>query len=420
MIYPFSGGYWPRLHESEKFNGLMGLTGPMGPMATSREARRPERKGLSFGSSPLGTNDDLYGMANHLARSRSPPSRSLGTDLRIGIGRGLAAFLGAFSLLNLAGDARHPGFDANLWWIDLRPLPDVAARAVLAAAGVLLVAYAIRPACRRWRHRATAVTMVVLLVWAVFNAVSFHLLVARGAIASGWPVAFSWLVAVALALIAVALRGPLCLVPARSSLPQRGILILTVGLCLLGFPLAQMACFGLTDYRRPADAAVVFGARVYANGQPSLALADRVRTGCRLYLDGFVDTIIFSGGPGDGATHETEAMRQLALRLGVPAGAILIDARGVSTEATARHTSDMFAARGITRVLAVSHFYHLPRIKLTYQRYGWAVYTVPARQSRILARLPQYMVREIAALWVYHLRPLMQPAGAGVPKATCR
>ena len=32
--------------------------------------------------------------------------------------------------------------------------------------------------------------------------------------------------------------------------------------CTLCFPLAQMFCFGKTDYRRPADAVVVLGARI--------------------------------------------------------------------------------------------------------------------------------------------------------------
>ena len=43
-----------------------------------------------------------------------------------------------------------------------------------------------------------------------------------------------------------------------------------------------MLCFGMTDYRRGADAAVVFGCLAYANGQPSLPLADRVRTAVEL------------------------------------------------------------------------------------------------------------------------------------------
>ncbi len=59
------------------------------------------------------------------------------------------------------------------------------------------------------------------------------------------------------------------------------------------------------------------------------------------------------------------------------------------------------------RVLAVSHAYHLPRVKLAYRRQGWDVYTVPARETRTLRQMPFLTVREVAALWAYYFRPLM-------------
>ncbi|MBI3919782.1 MAG: YdcF family protein [Armatimonadetes bacterium] len=182
---------------------------------------------------------------------------------------------------------------------------------------------------------------------------------------------------------------------------------LTGALCMVGFPLAQIYCFGKTDYRRPADAVVVFGARAFKNGHCSRALRDRVRTGCQLYLDGLAHTLIFSGGPGDGAITEPEAMRRYALRLGVPDKDILLDPEGLDTEATAKNTCLLFTEHNLRRVMAVSHFYHLPRIKMTYRRHGWDVYTVPAQESRVLVRMPYYMMREVAALWVYYLRPLV-------------
>ncbi len=58
------------------------------------------------------------------------------------------------------------------------------------------------------------------------------------------------------------------------------------------------------------------------------------------------------------------------------------------------------------RVIAVSNFYHLPRVKLTYQRAGIDVLTVPAKDTRTMVQLPYNMAREVAALWIYYLRPL--------------
>ena len=39
------------------------------------------------------------------------------------IARGLSLSFGAFTVLSAIATLRDPGFDANLWWIDLRPLP---------------------------------------------------------------------------------------------------------------------------------------------------------------------------------------------------------------------------------------------------------------------------------------------------------
>jgi uncharacterized SAM-binding protein YcdF (DUF218 family) len=99
-------------------------------------------------------------------------------------------------------------------------------------------------------------------------------------------------------------------------------------------------------------------------------------------------------------------MKALALRMGVPEQDILTDAKGVNTRATVQNTEKIFSVLHASRVLVVSHFYHLPRIKMSYQRTGWDVYTVPARESYTLRLMPYFMAREVAALWVYYLRPL--------------
>src|SRR5258706_51852 len=165
-------------------------------------------------------------------------------------------------------------------------------------------------------------------------------------------------------------------------------------------PLAQISLSGAPDYRRKADLIVVFGARAYANGRPSDALADRVRTGAALYRAGFAPRLVFSGGPGEGALDEPAVMARYAESLGVPESAILRDPLGINTESTVRNTA---ALGDRQRVLAVSHFYHLPRIKMTFQRYGMNVYTVPS-ETTVRQGMPFNLVREDVAFWAYYLR----------------
>ena len=135
-----------------------------------------------------------------------------------------------------------------------------------------------------------------------------------------------------------------------------------------------------------------------------------MRTGCQLYRDGFARVLIFSGGPGDAEIHETEAMRRMALSLGVRDEDILLDSSGLNTRATVRNTTAMFERHGLRRILAVSHFYHLPRIKLEYARAGVEVRTVPARESYFLRQTPLSVLREVPALWAYYLKPLLSSA----------
>ena len=107
-----------------------------------------------------------------------------------------------------------------------------------------------------------------------------------------------------------------------------------------------------------------------------------------------------------GSIHETEAMRDLAIRLGIPPERILVDPDGLSTRATVRNTVPLIRRHGFRRILAVSHYYHLPRIKLCFQRAGISVYTVPSQHSIRLPRQSWQLTREVLALWAYYLEPL--------------
>lgn len=334
----------------------------------------------------------------------SPRTPSRWSPWFAGVARGLAFFLGAFSLLNILGDLRTPGFDANLWWIDFRPLPEMAARAVLFIAAIVLLDIAVRPVAGRIGRGLRFGILVILHMLTGLNIQRFLALLNDGVITTRAPLPLSLFIYLAVVIVLVSLI--------RSSVADRthaplASIIGTILVCLVLFPLAQLYCFGLTDYRRPADAIVVLGARVYADGQMSMALQNRVDTGIALYQEKYAPRLVFSGGPGDGAVHETEAMRDAALRAGVPAAAITLDTNGLDTRATVRNTVPIFQRIGARRVIAVSHFWHLPRIKLTYQRAGMDVYTVPADEGDYpLINTPQYMAREVVALWAYYLSPL--------------
>lgn len=336
-------------------------------------------------------------------QSQSSPTGRL-SRLILCPARGVALFLAGFTLLNLGGEQLHRGFDASGWWLDLRGLPPWVSNTLMLIFSFVLLGFACKPAASRMTVRLRALTIVGAILIAARDAIAFHDLLNRNVISSHFPLPFSLLVAAMLLLIVVAMHLP---GPAGStSFRGWGALVASAAFCLVIFPLFQIHCFGWTDYRRPADVAVVFGCKVYPNGNLSAALSDRVRSASGLYREGLVTHLIMSGGPGQGDVHETDAMRDFAVSLGVPRERILTDRLGLSTDETVTHTVPLLKKHGFERVLAVSHYFHLPRIKLTYQRAGVDVFTVPAHQNNRLPNQGFMLVREVAALWAYYARPL--------------
>ena len=245
------------------------------------------------------------------------------------------------------------------------------------------------------------------LILAAVNSATCYDLVSQGILQSRATISFSLFVMGVLAAVVMSLLiGPGPVGHNESPPRMRAAIICGVLGCCIGFPLLQIHCFGKTDYRRKTDAAVVFGCRVYADGSLSPALEDRVRTGVELYQQGLVRVLVMTGGPGSGNIHETQAMRRFAIDNGVPAECVFVDEDGWNTDRSVASTVPMYEKLGITRVLAVSHDFHLPRIKLAYARAGQNVFTVPARQRYRLAARPFLLCRKTVALWAYYLRPL--------------
>jgi SanA protein len=104
--------------------------------------------------------------------------------------------------------------------------------------------------------------------------------------------------------------------------------------------------------------AIVFGAGLRRDGNPTTVLADRVTTAALLYHDGKVDQILMSGSIHGINYNEPLAMKSLALDLGVPAEDILIDTSGSRSLHTCQRAHQVF---GIEHALLISQRFHLPR-----------------------------------------------------------
>jgi vancomycin permeability regulator SanA len=321
--------------------------------------------------------------------------------------QGAAVFLATFTLIGVVAELRGRTLDTSLWWVDLHELPTPVRIAILAAFSLLLYGWVLRRVPGPLVRGAISAGCGLFALVALRDSLAFFDLVATGRIHArvGLPLSlFTMLLLLGMAVLAWRESG---LLSTRSGRRVGGVLV-AAGAWAVAFPLAQMLFFGTTDYRRPADVAVIFGARVYADGRPSPLLADRIRTGVELYRSDLVPLLIVSGGDGADGYNEARVMRDVAVAAGVQPGAIVIDPRGDSTEATVANVTTLIAGRGDlphpARVIAVSQAYHLPRIQLSFANAGLDVLTVPATELTPISEMPLLVAREVPAFWGYYLR----------------
>lgn len=104
--------------------------------------------------------------------------------------------------------------------------------------------------------------------------------------------------------------------------------------------------------------AIVFGAGLWRDGAPTPILQDRVETGANLYFAGKVEKILMTGDNSLVEYNEPEAMRQYALKLGVPDSAIVLDYAGRRTYDSCYRAKEIFRLR---EVILVTQKFHLAR-----------------------------------------------------------
>ena len=301
--------------------------------------------------------------------------------------------LAVFAALNIVLSVVSPRLGCNWLWIGISDRP--------ASGGWFLMLFFAAAVLggRRIKSRLRLAARCVIAVVGAFclrDAFAYYQLIADGTIRSSFPLPLSLVLGVLLVVRALWPPDSAGKPGLWPRLLYAGLAAWAAGLCLL----AQVLAFGATDYSRASDAIVVFGAGVRPDGRPSLALADRTRTGCALLKEGTGRWLVLSGG-GSGLASEPQAMKRIALRMGVPESAIILDERGNNTLATVRNVKELSVRHGWSRLLMVSHDYHLSRISMLSHRAGLAVCTVPARESRPLTLKPYYVQRELVA-WIYY------------------
>ena len=312
--------------------------------------------------------------------------------------RDAGAAVGVFGLINVVGELIRGPFDVLRTFVGVPEFAYPYALPIEALVSAILILQRVTTlAATGWRMTC-AVLLGAIALFSLVDIVTFYQVVNAGRIQTSFPFPSSILVCLFFAALAYDMHAGY----AREVWKWKQVLrfCLVSGIVAGSLPLLLMFTFGPTNYSREADCAVIFGARVWDDGTPSLALADRVDEGIRLHKRGLVRKLVMSGAiDRNNGYSEPEVMKKRSENAGVPAIDILLDEAGVDTSATVRNTAELMKREGFTRALAVSHYYHGPRVKMLFTRAHVRVYTVPATMTRRLMKEPIFIVREILAYY---------------------
>jgi vancomycin permeability regulator SanA len=163
---------------------------------------------------------------------------------------------------------------------------------------------------------------------------------------------------------------------------------------------AGVVAVGSSDTVSDADMVVVPGNTVSADGRPSPRLQARLDAALGLYRDGRARIIFVSGGIGKEGFDEAAVMANYLVGRGVPPAAIVIDSRGLDTNATAVNAAVFMRANGLRTALVATQYFHVPRTCFALERAGVRVVGhVHARHAEW--RDLYSIAREVVALPAY-------------------
>lgn len=118
-------------------------------------------------------------------------------------------------------------------------------------------------------------------------------------------------------------------------------------------------------YLSPQDTLEKSDAIVVVSGGDTNA---RIEKGVNLYRDNWAPKILFSGAAASGDVSNAEAMRNIAIKMGVPESDILIEEKSQTTAENATFSADIIKEEGFKKIILVTSPYHQRRTYDLFQK----------------------------------------------------
>lgn len=165
--------------------------------------------------------------------------------------------------------------------------------------------------------------------------------------------------------------------------------------------------FSKVDQTRRADVAIVLGASAW-DARPSPVFEERIKHSIKLYQQGFVKKIVFTGGKSEGARFsEAYVGRRYAIKHGVKEKDIFIEEHSRNTVENFKYADIILKENGFKSVLIVSDPTHMKRSMKIASRYDFRSYTSPTRTSKFtsMRKILPFIGYEAFFYLVYSVMP---------------
>jgi vancomycin permeability regulator SanA len=147
------------------------------------------------------------------------------------------------------------------------------------------------------------------------------------------------------------------------------------------------------DSVQPAPIAIILGASVQSNGEPSDALRDRLLVGKELYEHKLVEKLLISGDDGRYHIDEIQIMRNFLEKNGVPSENVLEDGHGYRTYESCKRAVTVY---NIHEAIVVTQRFHIGRALYLCNRLGMNSVGVASDLSSY-QRIAFFTIRDLAA-----------------------
>ncbi|GAB4267060.1 MAG: hypothetical protein Kow0013_16620 [Pararhodobacter sp.] len=151
--------------------------------------------------------------------------------------------------------------------------------------------------------------------------------------------------------------------------------------------------------------AVILGAAVWPNGEPSPTLRRRVDHAIGLWRAGRVDRIMGCGGLGRHPPSEAHVIARLCRNAGIPESALDCEDRSTTTRENLCNALPILGRLGAREVVIVTDPYHAPRARLIAWQLGLdATVSCPSPRRIGPRQWLRHLPREALALLATALR----------------